>query len=115
MMINDDFYWDELPLDLLIRFDDLPSPVQKRFLEDLMPHEDPWSYCKERIERLKSAGWSIDDMVDLARALPHGFGKFDTDTWPQFAAILEELRDERRARLSNPRTPANGGSIRMLG
>jgi len=45
-MIHDDFYWDELPLDVLIRFDALPASVQRLFAENLMPHEDPRSYCK---------------------------------------------------------------------
>jgi hypothetical protein len=99
-MIHDDFYWDELPPDVLICFDGLPSSVRRLFAEQLKPHENPQAYCKERIKRLKSAGWSIEDMVDLARACPHGFGKFYINTWPVFAAILEELREDRRARRS---------------
>jgi hypothetical protein len=72
----------------------------------LKPNEDPQAYCKERIKRLKSAGWSTEDMVDLARARPHGLEVFHIDTWPVFAAILEELLKERRARRSNPKTTA---------
>jgi hypothetical protein len=97
MMTHDDFYWEELPLDVRIRFDALPPSVQGLFAEDLMPHEDPRTYCKERVKRLTSAGWPIEDIVDLARAFSHGFGKFHTNTGPVFAAILKELREERRA------------------
>jgi hypothetical protein len=43
----------------------------------------------------RMAGWPIEDMVDLARTCPHGLGKFYINTWPVFAAILEELREER--------------------
>src|SRR5690349_13771272 len=97
MMIHDDFYWDELPLDVLIRFDALPVAAQKLFVKDLKPDQDAQAYCKERIKHLKSAGWSIEDMVDLARACPEGFGKFRTETWSVFTAIVKELRDDRRA------------------
>jgi hypothetical protein len=67
-MIRDDFYWDELPLEVLIRFDALPRPVQKLLAIHLKPNEDPQAYCKERIKRLKSVGWSTEDMVDLCPA-----------------------------------------------
>jgi hypothetical protein len=99
-MTRDDFHWEELPLDVLIRFDVLPASAQALFAVDLKPDEDRRTYCKERVRRLKSAGWPIEDMVDLARASPHGFGKFYINTWPVFAAILEELGEERRARRS---------------
>jgi hypothetical protein len=104
-LIRNDFYWVELPLDVLIRFDALAPLSRRLFAEDLKPNEDPRSYCKERIKCLKSAGWSIDDMVDLARVLPHGFGKLYTETGPMFAAILGELREERRVgRRTKPAT-----------
>jgi hypothetical protein len=47
IMIRDDFYWDELPLDVLIRFDALPRQVQKLLAIHLRPNEDHQAYCKD--------------------------------------------------------------------
>jgi hypothetical protein len=51
----DDFYWDDLPLDVLIRFDALPPKTQGLFAVHLKPNEDSRAYCKEQIKPLKSA------------------------------------------------------------
>jgi hypothetical protein len=90
----DDFYRQHLPEHVQARFDLLAPIIQEMFAEHVTPKDDARTFCKVRIKRLWSAKWSLDDMVDLARVYPHGFGKLYTQTFKVFAEILIELRQE---------------------
>jgi AAA domain len=88
------FFLIHLPDHVQKRFDRLAPTKQEMFAVDVRRDESTRAYCKERIKLLHSAQWPIDDMVDLARCKPSGFGQLHTETWKVFPELLKELHEE---------------------
>jgi hypothetical protein len=82
-----------MPLDVQRKFDALHDTVRDAF-SPKKRIKNVRGYCKDRIRALRKQGFNTEEMVAVAHAYPEHFGKLRTQTWPTFAAIMEELKAE---------------------